>query len=84
MINLKDEAVADAFFNPENVKAIDDFINAFGTGKNINEDALYNMQQAILDRLANKVIDKKTFILNQDEYRRWLVQHGSVLEHPLL
>ena len=76
----KDEAVADAFFNPENVKAIDDFINAFGTGKNINEDALYNMQQAILDRLANKVIDKKTFILNQDEYRRWLVQHGSVLE----
>ena len=76
----KDEAVADAFFNPENVQAIDDFINAFGVGKNINEDALYNMQQAILDRLANFVIDKKTGILNQDNYRRWLAQHGSVLE----
>jgi len=76
----KDEAVADAFFNPENVQAIDDFINAFGAGGNVNQDALYNMQQAILDRLANFVIDKKTFILNQDNYRRWLAQHGSVLE----
>ena len=76
----KDEAVADAFFNADNVQAIDDFIKAFGTGKNINQDALYNMQQAILDRLANKVIDKDTLILNQDDYRRWLAQYGSVLE----
>ena len=76
----KDEAVADAFFNADNVKSMDDFINAFGVGKNINQDALYNMQQAILDRLANKVIDKKTGILNQDDYRRWLAQYGSVLE----
>ena len=76
----KDEAVADAFFNAENVQAIDDFINAFGAGGNVNQDALYNMQQAILDRLANFVIDKKTGILNQDNYRRWLAQYGSVLE----
>jgi hypothetical protein len=76
----KDEAVADAFFNAENVQAIDDFINAFGVGGNVNQDALYNMQQAILDRLANFVIDKKTGILNQDNYRRWLAQYGSVLE----
>ena len=76
----KDEAVADAFFNAENVQAIDDFINAFGAGNNVNQDALYNMQQAILDRLANFVIDKKSGILNQDNYRRWLAQYGSVLE----
>jgi len=76
----KDEAAADAFFNADNVKSMDDFINAFGVGKNINQDALYNMQQAILDRLANSVIDIKTGILNQDKYRRWLAQYGSVLE----
>ena len=76
----KDEAVADAFFDADNVQAIDDFINAFGVGKNLDENALYNMQQAILDRLANSVIDVKTGILNQDKYRRWLAQYGSVLE----
>ena len=76
----KDEAVADAFFDADNVQAIDDFINAFGVGKNFDENALYNMQQAILDRLANSVIDVKTGILNQDKYRRWLTQYGSVLE----
>ncbi len=57
---VKDEAVADAFFQPNNVAAMEDFIRVFGKDSN----AVFNMQQSILDRIANESIDIKTGLLN--------------------
>ena len=73
---VKDEAVADSFFQPNNVAAMEDFIRVFGKDSN----AVFNMQQSILDRIANESIDISTGLLNVDKYRRFLAKYASSLK----
>ena len=64
------------FFQPNNVAAMEDFIRVFGKDSN----AVFNMQQSILDRIANESIDIKTGLLNVDKYRRFLAKYASSLK----
>ncbi len=73
---VKDEAVADSFFQVNNVEAMQKFINVFGENKN----AMANMKDAILDRLANESIDIKTGFINTDKYKRFLSKYDSALK----
>jgi len=73
---LKDEAVADSFFQANNVEAMDTFTKVFSD----NAEAITNMQNSILDRIISKSLDPKTNLINTDKLKRFLVLHGSVLE----
>ena len=73
---VRDELVADAFFQAENVGAIQDFVKVFGK----DESAIYNLQQSILDRLANETIDMKTGFINVDNYKRFLTKYDSIFK----
>ena len=73
---FRDERIADAFFQTENVGAMDDFIRVFEGDTN----AISNMEQAILDRIISKSLNKNTNLLNMDSYRQFLTQHKSVLD----
>ena len=73
---VKDEAVADSFFQVNNVEAMQKFINVFGE----NPNAMANMKDAILDRLANESIDIKTGFINTDKYKRFLTKYDSSLK----
>jgi hypothetical protein len=73
---LRDEAVADAFFQANNVDSMNTFIRVFGQ----NEDAVINMQNSILDRIINKTLDPKTGLINVDKLNRFLTQHRTVLD----
>ena len=73
---VKDEAVADSFFQVNNVEAMQKFINVFGE----NQNAMANMKDAILDRLANESIDIKTGFINTDKYKRFLSKYDSALK----
>ena len=72
---VKDELVADAFFQAENVDAMRDFIRVFSK----DEAALYNMQQSILDRIANESINMETGLMNTDKYKIFLTKYKSAL-----
>ena len=73
---FRDEKIADAFFQTENVGAMDDFIRVFEGDTN----AISNMEQAILDRIISKSLNKNTNLLNMDSYRQFLTQYKSVLD----
>ena len=73
---FRDERIADAFFQTENVGAMDDFIRVFEGDTN----AISNMEQAILDRIISKSLNKNTNLLNMDSYRQFLTQYKSVLD----
>ena len=73
---IKDEAVADSFFQANNVEAMKKFINVFGD----NPNAVANMKDAILDRLANESIDMKTGLINADNYKRFLTKYDTALK----
>ena len=73
---IKDEMVADAYFQTENVEAMKDFLRVFGK----DSKAISNMQDAILDRLANESINMKTGLLDVDQYRRFLTKYASSLK----
>ena len=68
--------VADAYFQTENVEAMKDFLRVFGK----DSKAISNMQDAILDRLANESINMKTGLLDVDQYRRFLTKYASSLK----
>ena len=73
---VKDEAVADSFFQANNVEAMKTFINTFGDNPNV----LTNMKDAILSRLANEAIDTNTGFINTDNYKRFLIKYDSALK----
>ena len=73
---FRDERIADAFFQTENVGAMNDFIKVFEGDAN----AVFNMEQAILDRIISKSMNKNTNLLNMDLYRQFLTQYKSVLD----
>jgi hypothetical protein len=73
---FRDEKVADAFFQTENVGAMDDFIRIFKD----DPDAIFNMEQAILDRVINRSLNQKTGLLDMDKFRIFLNQYKSVLD----
>lgn len=73
---IKNEAVADSFFQANNVEAMQKFINVFGK----NPNAVANMKDAILDRLANEAINPKTNLINTDYYKQFLTKYDSALK----
>ena len=73
---IKNEAVADSFFQPNNVEAMKKFINVFGE----NPNAVANMKDAILDRLANEAINPETSLINTDYYKQFLTKYDSALK----
>ena len=73
---IQNEAVADSFFQGNNVEAMKKFINVFGE----NPNAVANMKDAILDRLANKSINPKTDLINVNDYKQFLARYDSALK----
>ena len=71
----KDEAVADAFFQSQNVQAMNDFVRVFGN----NPEAVVNMQNAILDRLINESLNTKTGLLDMDQFKRFMTKYDTSL-----
>ena len=72
---IKDEAVADAFFQSQNVQAMNDFVRVFGN----NPEAVVNMQNAILDRLINESLNTKTGLLDMDQFKRFMTKYDTSL-----
>jgi hypothetical protein len=72
---LKDEAVADAFFQANNVDSMNTFIRVFGQ----NDEAVINMQNSILDRVISKTLDPKTGLINVYKLKLFLTNNESVL-----
>tara|TARA_X000001388_G_scaffold76779_1_gene75109 strand:- start:717 stop:3974 length:3258 start_codon:yes stop_codon:yes gene_type:complete len=72
---LRDELVADSFFQANNVESMNSFIRVFGQ----NDEAVINMQNSILDRVISKTLDPKTGLINTDKLRLFLTNNESVL-----
>jgi hypothetical protein len=72
---LRDELVADSFFQANNVESMNTFVRVFGQ----NDDAIINMQNSILDRVISKTLDPKTGLINTDKLRLFLTNNESVL-----
>ena len=72
---LRDELVADSFFQANNVESMNTFIRVFGQ----NDEAVINMQNSILDRVISKTLDPKTGLINVDKLRLFLTNNESVL-----
>ena len=72
---LRDELVADSFFQANNVESMNTFIRVFGQ----NDEAVINMQNSILDRVISKTLDPKTGLINVDKLKLFLTNNESVL-----
>ena len=72
---VQSESVADSFFRPNNVESMQKFISVFGD----NPNAITNMKDSILSRLANASIDKKTNLIDVSKYKQFLTNYDSAL-----